>query len=118
MYTRERFQQQRATRRKVEQQAAAGAALFAVGVGIAQLLFIRWIETRLEHSRAVPIEGAVFLVYITIVGWLLWRWQRRERAARIACPHCGALLDERSERIAGATGRCDSCGGQVVEAEP
>jgi predicted RNA-binding Zn-ribbon protein involved in translation (DUF1610 family) len=118
MYTRERFQQQRAARRLVERQAMRGLAFFAVGLGVAQLLFIRWIETQLEHSRAVAIEGAVFLGYIAIFGWLLWRMQRRGRATRFVCPHCGAVLDDPAERIAAATGRCDSCGGQVVEAGP
>ncbi len=46
---------------------------------------------RFTHDRAVAVEGAVFLAYITVVVWRM------------------------SERVAAATGKCDSCGGQVIE---
>jgi hypothetical protein len=42
----------------------------------------------------------------------------RARALRPICLVCGMLLQGLSERVAAATGRCDSCGGQVVEWTP
>ena len=90
-------------------------AVVSVGLGVAQLVFIRWIETQLEHKPAVAIIGAVFLAYVALVCWLSWRMQRRLRAARLTCPQCGVHLQGLSERVAAATGRCDSCGGQVLE---
>jgi ribosomal protein L37AE/L43A len=36
--------------------------------------------------------------------------------ARLACPHCRAALNDMSERVASATGRCDACGGQILDA--
>jgi predicted RNA-binding Zn-ribbon protein involved in translation (DUF1610 family) len=90
-------------------------AAVSVGLGTAQVIFIRWIETRLAHGRAVVFEGVAFAGYLALVGWLLWRMQRRLRAARIRCPHCGVLLRDMSESVAAATGKCDSCGGQILE---
>lgn len=88
--------------------------LVSVGLGVAQLLFIAWADSHLDRRTAVPLEGALFLVYMALVGWLGWRLQYRLKAARPVCSHCGARLGEMSERIAVATGRCDACGGQIV----
>jgi hypothetical protein len=60
--------------------------------------------------------GSLFLAYIDGVGALLWRMQRRVLAARLSCPHCRAALNDMSERVASATGRCDMCGGQILDA--
>jgi predicted RNA-binding Zn-ribbon protein involved in translation (DUF1610 family) len=46
---------------------------------------------------------------------LLWRLETRRRAVRPKCPRCGVPLDGLSERVASATGRCDACGGQIIE---
>jgi predicted amidophosphoribosyltransferase len=78
---------------------------------------IRLLESRLERSRAVAIEGVIFLAYMALVGALMWRMLRRLRTTLLSCPHCGAKLRGMSENVAAATGRCDSCGGQVIEAE-
>jgi len=78
--------------------------------------------TRVEFDRrraalklVVAMGGSLFLAYIVGVGALLWRMQRRVRAARPVCPHCRAALNDMSERVASATGRCDMCGGQILE---
>jgi ribosomal protein S27AE len=115
MYTREMLDRQRNARKDVERREGRVLAVVAVGGALAQLGFIRWVEPRLVHRQAVLAEAIVFLVYLTLVGWLLWRMQRRIRATRIRCPRCGVLLGDVSERLAVATGRCDSCGGQVME---
>jgi len=115
MYSRETFDRQRAAGKQVERREGRLLAVVSVGLGVAQLVFIGWTEKRLEHKPAVAIEGAVFLAYMALVGWLFWRMQRRIRATHPTCPQCGVLLQGLSERVAAATGRCDSCGGQVVE---
>jgi hypothetical protein len=115
MYTREGFERQRTAGRRLEHRDGRLLAVVSVGLGVGQLIFIRWLETRLEHRRAVAIEGGVFLAYIALVGGLLWRLRRRLRGALLTRPQCGVRLKGLSERVAAATGRCDFRGGQVVE---
>ena len=115
MYTREAFERQRARGKQVESRETRLLAIVSVGLGVAQLIGFRWLETWLARGPRIRIEGAVFLGYIALVGWLIWRMQRRLRAARVTCPQCGVRLEGLSERVAGATGRCDACGGQVFE---
>jgi hypothetical protein len=115
MYTREAFDQQRALATRVEHRDTRLLAVVSIGLGVGQLLFIRWIEMRLPRKPAVTLEGAVFLAYAALVCWLLWRRQRHLRAVRLRCPQCGRPLEGLSERVAAATGRCDACGGQVLE---
>jgi predicted RNA-binding Zn-ribbon protein involved in translation (DUF1610 family) len=115
MYTREAFERQRASAKQVESHQTRLLAVVSVGLGVAQLIGFRWLETWLERRSRIRIEGAVFLVYMALVGWLIWRMQRRLRAARVTCPQCGVRMEGLSERVAGATGRCDACGGQVLE---
>ena len=115
MYTREAFERQRARAKQVESADTRLLAVVSVGLGVAQLVGFRWLETWLERGPRIRIEGAVFLTYMVLVGWLIWRMLGRLRAARVTCPLCGVRLEGLSERVAGATGRCDACGGQVVE---
>ena len=118
MYTREEFDRQRAEQKRIESREAWLLALVSVPLGLAQLVMIRLLDARLEHQRAVAIEGAVFLAYMALVGAQLWRMQRKLRAALLTCPQCGVRLRGMSERVAAATGKCDSCGGQVVQGGP
>jgi hypothetical protein len=115
MYTREAFESQRARGKQVESREMRLLAIVSVGLGVAQLIGFRWLETWLERRPRIRIEGTVFLIYLALVCWLIWRMQGRLRAARVTCPQCGVRLEGLSERVAGATGRCDACGGQVVE---
>jgi hypothetical protein len=115
MFTRKEFEQKLAVRKQLERQEGRLLAAVSVGLGIAQLFFIHWIEKRIERGLAVELEGTVFLAYMTLVGWLFWRMLRRVRASRLTCPHCRVVLQDMSERVATATGNCDSCGYQIVE---
>ena len=114
-YTRESFDGRRGRVKAVLRREGRVLALASVGLGVAQLLFIRWSDLHLSPRVAVPIEAALFLGYLALVGWLIWRMQRRIGAARPVCPQCGVVLDDMAERVAAATGKCDRCGGQVVE---
>ena len=115
MYTRQEFERRRASVKQVGKREGRVLAAVSVGLGLAQLIFIRWADTHLERRSQIPIEGGAFLLYMVLVGWLLWRYQRKIRAVRPVCPQCGVQLKDMSERLAMTTGRCDSCGGQVVE---
>ena len=115
MYTRAAFERQRAAIKLVERRDGLLLALVSVGGGVAQLLFIRWADAHLAHPSEIAIAGPAFLAYLAVVGALLWRFQRRRQAARPKCPQCGVALEGLSERVAAATGRCDACGGQVIE---
>jgi ribosomal protein L37AE/L43A len=113
-YTRAEFDRLRALARRVERREGWVLAGVSVSLGLGQLAAIAWMDRHLPRSTRVGIEGAVFLAYMAIVLWLLWRMQRRVRATRTTCPQCHVALSEMSERVAVATGRCDSCGGRVL----
>jgi hypothetical protein len=115
VYTREAFERQRAAAKQVERRESRILAGAAVGLGLAQLVLIRWADAHLVRRPRLALEGGVFLAYMALVGWLFWRMFVRVRAARPVCPRCGAALEGMSERVAAATGHCDSCGAQVVE---
>lgn len=115
MYSRDEFERRRTAAKQLAGRNGRLLAVVSVGLGIAQLVLIRWIEGQLERRSAVAIEGAFFLAYLSLVGWMVWRMQRKLRAARPTCPECGVVLQGLSDRVAAATGRCDSCGGQVVK---
>lgn len=115
MYSRDEFERRRTAAKQLAGRDGRLLAVVSVGLGVVQLLLIRWFEGQLERRSAVAIEGALFLAYIALVGWLVWRMQRELRAARPTCPDCGVVLQGLSDRVAAATGKCDSCGGQVVK---
>jgi hypothetical protein len=114
MFTRESFEQQRRAVKEVERREGRILALVSVVLGVGQLVLVRWADANVRHARELAIIGPVFLGYIVLVGWLIWRYDRRVGEARPRCPQCGARLKGMSERIAVATGRCDACGGQVI----
>ena len=113
-YSREAFDAVRAAATARERTDGRWLMAASVGLGVAQLALVRWADGALAHRRAVTVEGVVFLLYMALVGWLFWRFQSRKRAAFPRCPGCGAVLEGLSLRIAVASGRCDSCGAQVV----
>lgn len=115
MYTRAAFDQQRSALKQLSNREGRVLALVSIGGGVGQLVLIRLLERGVPRPTAVAIEGAIFLAYLALIGWLLWRRSRRLRLFRLTCPHCGAVLEGMSARVAAATGRCDGCGGQVVE---
>jgi hypothetical protein len=87
---------------------------FSVTLGVAQLLFIRWADQHLERATAVPLEVTIFLLYMAVVSWLAWRLDRNKRHTAPRCGQCHNPITRLSERVAVATGRCDSCGSQVI----
>jgi hypothetical protein len=115
MYTRETFERQRTMAKQRTSREGRVVAFVSVGLGLAQLIFIRWADAHIEGKSAVAIEGGIFLAYVALIAFLIWRMERRLRGIRPACPQCGVSLKGMSERVAAATGRCDGCGGQVFE---
>ncbi len=113
MYTREQLELRRTAVKRLERRDG-GAGGRDRRARRRALIFIRWAEAHFPRRSAVALEGTIFLAFVAPVGWLLWRMQRRIRAARPVCPHCGVLLAELSERVAVATGRCDSWGGKSL----
>jgi predicted RNA-binding Zn-ribbon protein involved in translation (DUF1610 family) len=114
-FTRAAFDRQRQLVKDVSRREGRVLVPVSVGLGIGQLVFLRWAEGRLEPETVTAIAGVAFLIYMGLVIWLIWRMDRRVRAVRPSCPQCGKRLQGLSERVAGATGRCDACGGQVIE---
>jgi predicted RNA-binding Zn-ribbon protein involved in translation (DUF1610 family) len=115
MHTREAFERRRAAVRQVERHDGRWLAFLSVGLGVVQLLFLRWADLHLERGPRLAIAGGAFLAYAALIGVLVWRMDRRTRSARPTCPQCGVMLKGMSERVAAATGKCDSCGGQVID---
>jgi hypothetical protein len=111
---REDFERRLAAKNAVERREGLWLVVVSVGLGVAQLVFLRWADANLERSPKLAIAAPAFFAYLAIVGGMLLRMVRRVRAARPECPLCGARLEELSVRVALATGHCDRCGGEVV----
>jgi len=114
MYTRESFNRQRAKLKSVSSAAGRLTAAVAVTFGIGQLAVIRALNGRIAKDKELTFELALFLAYMVMVGFLVWRMDRAVTAQRICCPQCGKVLKAGAEDIAGATGQCTYCGGQVI----
>lgn len=112
MQSREEFQRQVSHAKAVARREGRLLALVAVPFGLAQLAYIKWADVHQGGARPIII-GPIFLVYLAAIVLVLIRYVRRARAALPRCPACGAALEEMSQRVALATGRCDQCGGQV-----
>jgi len=65
-------------------------------------------------ETGLVLPAGAFLFTLALVGWLLWRMERKIRTVRPVFPQWGVKLKGMSERVATATGKCDSCGGRVV----
>ncbi len=112
-YTREEFAMLRESARKRVQRESTIAALVSILLGGAAILFLRWID----HSftdRSIFIPLGTFGLFAAVVGWRVYRLQRARKTLAIRCPQCGEPLDEESERIVSALGKCDRCGGEVI----
>ena len=112
--TRATFESQRQGARRIRRRDMNMLAVISVTLGLAQLALIRWADSTLSRPLELTVAGGVFLAYITLIGALLWRMERRYRAACPRCPACGRTLIGMSDRVAAATGRCDACGGQII----
>jgi hypothetical protein len=117
LLTRGAFDQQRAAAKRVSTQHGRVLALVSVALGVVQLLLLRWAEWHLSRVPRLAIAGSAFLAYVALVGVLLWRMERKLGCVRPACPQCGVSLKGLSERVAVATGKCDSCGGWILDQE-
>jgi len=117
LLTRGAFDQQRAAAKLVSRQHGRVLALSSVGLGVVQLLFLRWAEEHLARGPRLAIAGSAFLGYVALIGVLLWRMERRLGCVRPRCPQCGAAFKGMSERVAATTGKCDSCGGWILNEE-
>jgi len=115
--TREAFERSRAAVRLVARRDGRILAAFSVGLGVIQLIFLRWADAHLERGSKIAIALPVFLIYMVVVGALLWRMERRKRSVGPICPQCRIRLTGLSERVAAATGKCDNCGGVVLSGE-
>lgn len=113
-YTGDQFERLRADATRDERREGWLLAAVSVSLGIAQLLAIAWMDRHFERPVRLAVESAVFLAYFALVIALLWRMQKRIRAARPHCPACGVVFSAWSERVAAATGRCDACAGLVI----
>lgn len=113
--TREAFERSRATAARIARRDGRILAAFSVTFGAIQLIFLRWADVHLELAPKLSIALPIFVIYMAIVGVLLWRMQQRRRSLCSICPQCGIRLLGLSERVAAATGRCDSCGGLVLD---
>jgi Flp pilus assembly protein TadB len=111
--TRGDFQRQAATARAAERGSGTWLVTASVGLGVAQLLFLRWAGRHLDRPLATQVALGFFVAYAAIVGWLLARLLRQRRRSRPRCPYCGRSFDELSIRIVTASGRCDGCGLEV-----
>jgi hypothetical protein len=97
--TRGAFDQQRAAAKRVSRQHGRALVLFSVGLGLVQLLFLRWAEGHLARAPRLAIAGSAFLAYVALIGVLLWRMERRLGCVRPTCPQCGVALKDLSERV-------------------
>ena len=117
MYTRELLAQQREAAGRVERRDSRLLAIVSVVLGLALLALVRWEHAHIGGTLGASVSATAFLLYLGLLGMLLWRTKRRLRAIRPKCPQCGVTLKGFSERIAVATGRCDSCGARVIVPE-
>jgi hypothetical protein len=113
-YTRDEFERVRKNAKRVERREGWLLAAISMSLGLGQLVAIAWMDRHLERPLRLALESGLFLAYLALVVALLWRMQRRIRRARPTCPSCRAAMSELSERVPVATGRCDSCGRDVL----
>jgi ribosomal protein L37AE/L43A len=116
--TREEFDRQRATAAGVEKWQSRILAAVVVPLGFAQLFFIRWLDRHVADPKRLRVEGGLFLAYMALVLYLIWRLVSVVRNARPKCPKCKATLSGMSERMAVTTGKCDQCGFELFSGAP
>jgi hypothetical protein len=114
-FTREEFDRRRSAANKIMRSRSIVAAAVSVSLGLILLLFLDWANEFFSETSRKIISVATFIVFIAIVGWLLFRMKQAARDYAINCPKCGKALEQESQRIASATGKCDQCGGVVIE---
>ena len=111
--TRDEFDRKRAIANGAEKWQMRVLAIVSVTLGIAQLLFIKWLDGHVASTKRLQVEGSLFLAYMALVIFLIWRMTSVVKAARPKCPKCNAVLGGMSERMAVTTGKCDRCGAEL-----
>jgi hypothetical protein len=114
-YTRTEFDAARLRAKGAAERLARQLAIVAVLGGVFQLVFIRWADRSLDAGLRLWLEGGVFVLYIVVIVILLRRLLVSQRDGAIRCPACGARLERSSLAVASATGRCEKCGGAVIQ---
>jgi hypothetical protein len=64
MLTREEFDRRRSALKLVARRESRALAVFSVGLGVAQLLFLRWAEPLMAHDAVIAMAGSLFLAYM------------------------------------------------------
>ncbi|MGE5357221.1 MAG: hypothetical protein ACM3PT_13395 [Deltaproteobacteria bacterium] len=113
-YSREHFNSLRDISKKKVKKVSNMAALVSVTLGLLSLWILNSLDPAMTRSQKTWISLLVFAVFIGIVAWLLYRIRHISKKTALACPHCKKLLFGDAERIAGATGRCQYCGGIII----
>lgn len=113
--TRAAFQAAQEKSQKAEQSGGTPLALVSVVLGFGQLYLLRWVSRNFAADRVPVVGGIAFVLYIAIVAVMFVRMLRARGAAAPRCPQCGVAMLDLSQRVALATGKCDRCGGRVIE---
>ena len=111
--TREEFDRKRAEAAGAEKWQSRILAAIVVPLGFLQLFFIKWLDSHVADRKRLQIEGSLFLAYMALVLFLIWRMTSAVKKARPKCPTCKASLGGMSERMAVTTGKCDQCGAEL-----
>ena len=114
MYSLAELAELRASAIARERQDGRLLAAASIGLAAVQLAFMGWAERRFPRDTALALEGGLFIAYMALVLWLLWRRQSHKASGLPRCPHCHQVLEDLSARLAIVTGKCDACGGQVI----
>ena len=75
MYTRAEFTARRAKAVAIRKSLGGLTATVAVVLGLGQLAFIKLLGGRMVQAKVLPLEIALFLAYVVVVGFLVWRIQ-------------------------------------------
>lgn len=113
--TRAAFQAAQTRAQMIEGRSSTPLALVAVTLGFGQLYLLRWAKDHIAREYSLWFAVAMFVAYMILVGVLFVRMLRQRAAAAPRCPQCGAAMGDMSQRVALATGKCDRCGGLVIE---
>mgnify|MGYP006268179735 CR=1 FL=1 len=114
MYSREEFAARRAKAHSLKQGLGRLTAAVAVVLGVGQLALIKATSGRVVAERAKPFELAMFIAYITVVGFLVWRTDREVTKTRPSCPQCRKPLSGDAADAVLMSGQCPRCGGRVL----
>jgi len=113
-YTRAEFDHLRSLGNRLVRRHSIVLAIISVSLGVGSLWFIQWADARFPRPQRIIFALGTFAIFIGIVGWLLFRMKRTARNVALKCPQCSEPLKGDTERIASATGKCEKCGGVVI----